>query len=99
MTNEVGDDAGAEAAGEQDQPALPVAVAHAVPYLADDVEDGAARECVERELERLRADAVSDHRAEEGGAAADQPGRREPAPGGPYAAERADDAEAFGRVV
>jgi hypothetical protein len=42
-----------------------------------------------------------DDRAEEGGAAADQPGQAQPAPGGPDLGrgQRADDAEAFGDVV
>src|SRR4051794_33267792 len=98
--DEVGHDPGREAAREQDEPELAVAVApHAVPDLTDDVEDRAARDRVEGELERLGADAVADHRADEGGAAADQAGEREPAPRGPDVAERADDAEALRRVV
>jgi two-component system, OmpR family, response regulator len=98
--HEVGDDARREAAREQDQADLAVPeAAHAVPDLADDIEDRAARQGVERELERLGGDAVADHRPDERRAAADEPGKQQPAPRGPDITERADDAEALGRVV
>src|SRR4051794_4279851 len=98
--DEVGHDPGGEAAGEEDEPELAMAVAaHAVPDLTDDVEDRAAGDGVEGQLERRGAHAVADHRAGEGGAAADQAGEREPAPRGAHVAQRADDAEALRRVV
>ena len=73
--------------------------AHAVPDLADHVEDRAAGDGVEGELERLGGDVVADHRAEEGRAAADQAREPEPAPGGRDVAERPDDPKALGGVV
>src|SRR3954452_10774969 len=85
--DQVGQDAGGEPAREQDEPELAVAVAaHAVPDLADHIEDRPARDGVEGELERLGADAVADQRAEEGRAAADEAGEREPAPRGSHVA-------------
>src|SRR4029077_5436882 len=51
------------------------------------------------ELQRLRGDAVAEHRAKEGGGAADQPDQPEPLPRRAHGAERADDAEPLGGVV
>src|SRR2546423_6161807 len=98
--DEVGRDADHEPDDEEPEPELAVAEApHPVPHLADHVEDRAAREGVERELERLRRHVVADDRSDERGAATDQSGEREPSPRGAHVAERADDAEALGRVV
>src|SRR5207247_10284879 len=73
--------------------------AHGVPDLADDVQDRAARQRVEGELERRAGDVVADKGAEEGRPAADEPGEPEPAPRRLHAAQRAYDPESLGRVV
>ena len=72
---------------------------HAGPDLADHVQNRAARERVEAELERVRVDLVADQRADERRTAADQSGESEPRPRRAHAAEGADDPEALGRVV
>src|SRR4051812_4235748 len=92
--NQVGGDANEKASREQPQPHLPVSIpAHPVPDLADDVENGPARQAVEGELERLRGDVVADDRAQEHRSPADQPGKSQPAPGRADRAKWADDAE------
>src|SRR4051812_31533936 len=79
--DQVCEDPGGEARGEQQQPELAVPIApHALPDLADHVEDRACCYGVEGELERLGGDLVADHRADEGGAAADQADHSEPTP-------------------
>src|SRR5689334_16131276 len=76
--DEVRDDAGHEAGGEQEQAELAVAdAAHRVPHLADHVEDRAAGQRVEQQLEWLGSHLVADHRAQEHGTAADQPRQHE----------------------
>src|SRR6266851_1562314 len=77
---------------------MPVA-AHTGPDLADHIQDRSAGERVEQQLEWTGVDLVADDRSEERGPAADQAGPPQPGPRGPRAAERADDAEALGRVV
>jgi hypothetical protein len=73
--------------------------AHSVPDLADHVQDRAPGQGVEEQFERLRGDVVADHRAHERRAAADQPRKAQPLPGGRHVAQRSDDAEALGGVV
>src|SRR3954463_16142344 len=61
--DEVGEDACREAGGEEDEAEFAVAVAaHAVPDFADHVQDGAAGDGVEHELERFGGDVVADDR-------------------------------------
>src|SRR5215212_10236318 len=98
--DEVRQHPGREPRGEEKQAELAVAVAaHAVPDLTDHVEDRAAGQRVEGELERIRGDVVADHRSEEGGRAADQAGQAQPTPGRLHVAERPHDPEALCRVV
>src|SRR5438309_6009857 len=79
--DEVGRDADHEPDDEKPEAELAVAEApHPVPHLADHVEDRAAREGIERELERLRRHVVADDRSDERRAATDQSGDREPSP-------------------
>jgi hypothetical protein len=54
--------------------------AHPGPDLADDVEDCAPGEREEEQLQRVARNLLADDRAEEGGAAGDQPGDAQPAP-------------------
>ena len=69
--------------------------------LDHDVEDRPGGECEEREKERVVDERSADDGPDERGASADQPGRRKEAPTRAFAyrGHRADDAEAFGRVV
>src|SRR5207247_11241469 len=82
--------------------------AHRVPLLAGyaeellhNVEERACRDREERDTDRLARPGLSEHGAEEGRRAADQPEYREEGPSRacPLAADRAADAEALGRVV
>jgi uncharacterized membrane protein len=78
--------------------AVPVA-AHGRPDLPDHVQDRAARERVEEQLERLRVDLVADDRPQHRRSAGHEARHAEPLPGGVRAAQRPHDAEALGRVV
>src|SRR4051794_10309609 len=62
-----------EAGAEQVEAELGVSVApYAIPDLADDVQDGAAGQGEEQQLQRVAGDLVSDDRSDERGSAADE---------------------------
>src|SRR6188472_86537 len=94
----------AECQAEDDPPrdeALAAEASADVEQLDHDVEDRAGREREEGDRERLADPCLPDQRPEERRASADQPGQEQEPPARAVlaAGERADDAEAFGRVV
>ena len=98
--DEISHDPREEPKGKHPEAELPVAeTAHAAPDLADDVEDRAAGNGVEGEFERFGADAVAEHRAEQGRGAGDHTDHRQPGPARPHLSERTGDAEPLGGVV
>jgi hypothetical protein len=87
--DEVGGDTEEEPGGEHVEAEGAVSVAaHGGPDLADHVEDRAACERLEGELERVGVDLVADDGAYERRAGAHQAGGCQPFPGGPHASER-----------
>src|SRR4051812_34098686 len=98
--DELGERAEGHACRKHQQAELAMSqLAHRGPDLPDHVEDGAGRDRIEEQLEGLGADVVADHRPQEHGAAAHQPGYGKPTPTRPHVPQGADDAEPLRRVV
>src|SRR5436190_17686956 len=98
--DEVGEHTRGKARGEEPQSELAMPeLVRGLQDLTDHVEDRAPGQRIEHELQGLGGHAVANQCADEGRAAADEPGEPEPAPARADRAQRADDPEPLGRVV